>query len=125
MPSAPVVALVDDDPSVRRALDRLLVAAGFAVRSFASGAEILDSGVGESAACLLLDVHLVGMTGFELLEQLRARGAPGEVIFMTARDSRETRGLVAATGARWFLRKPFDESDLLDAVRLAIAARPD
>ena len=123
MSAAAAIALVDDDASVRRALDRLLSSAGFAVRAFASGTELLDSGFGPDATCLLVDIHLVGMSGFEVVEKLRARGVRSSVIFMTAHDSEHTRAQADAIGSSCYLRKPFEAEALLVAVRSAIASR--
>jgi FixJ family two-component response regulator len=120
MSATAVIALVDDDPSVRRALDRLLSSAGYGVRSFASGDELLESGFAFEARCLLIDVHLVGMSGFELLESLRVRGVDSSVVFMTAHDSEQTRLQAAEVGSHCYLRKPFEASALLDAVREAV-----
>ena len=113
------VALVDDDLSVRRALQRLLVAAGFSVRVFASGQELLDSALPEDASCFLLDVHLPGMSGFEIHDALRDRGVQSPVVFMTAHHTETTIERARAAGAR-YLRKPFDSQELLDALRAAL-----
>lgn len=124
MSSAVAIALVDDDPSVRRALDRLLSSAGFSVRTFASGAELLESGFAAEADCLLVDVHLVGMSGFELVERLRERGVRATALFMTAHDSEKTRELAVAAGSLAYLRKPFDANALLDALKDAKTRPP-
>jgi FixJ family two-component response regulator len=113
------VALVDDDLSVRRALQRLLVAAGFSVRVFASGQELLDSTLPEDASCFLLDVHLPGMSGFEIHDALRERGVQSPVVFMTAHHTETTIERARAAGAR-YLRKPFDSQELLGALSAAL-----
>ena len=81
--NAPVIAIVDDDPSVRRALHRLVRSAGYTVQTFASAHEFLDSLPGRRAACLVLDIHLDGMSGFDLQEHLAADGVGVPVIFIT------------------------------------------
>jgi len=113
------VALVDDDLSVRRALQRLLVAAGLSVRVFASGQELLESSLPEDASCFLLDVHLPGMSGFEIHDALRERGVRSPVVFMTAHHTETTIERARVAGAR-YLRKPFDSQELLDALRAAL-----
>lgn len=125
MPAAAVIALVDDDPSVRRALGRLLASSGFAVRAFSSGSELIESGFAPDAACLLVDVHLIGMSGFELVEELRERGVKSSAIFMTAHDSEQTRIQACAIESSAYLRKPFEASLLIEAVRSAIDSSSD
>jgi FixJ family two-component response regulator len=118
---APVIAIVDDDPSVRRALHRLVQAAGYTVQSFASAHEFLHSLPGCRAACLVLDIHLDGMSGFELQQRLAADGVGIPVIFVTAHDDAPTRERIEGSGAAGHLWKPVDEQELLDAIRRAIA----
>jgi len=118
--TAPVIAIVDDDPSVRRALHRLVRAAGYTVQSFASSHEFLDSLPGRRAACLVLDIHLDGMSGFDLQERLAADGVGVPVIFITAHDDAATRGRIERSGAAGHLGKPVDEQELLGAIRRAI-----
>lgn len=118
-----MIAVVDDDRSVRRALGRLLCAAGFETTLFATGAECLASPSAAEAACFLIDIHLVGHDGFEVCESLRSAGVSAPVILMTAHDSAETqaRALAVADGA--YLRKPFDAGRLLDLIRALV--QPD
>ena len=118
------VALVDDDLSVRRALRRLLSSAGYEVRAFASARELLESGYVEGASCLVLDIHLGRVSGFELLERLRNAGFALPAIFITAFDDTASRDRAHAAGASAFLRKPFDGSALLDAVSEALSSSP-
>jgi len=118
--NAPVVAIVDDDPSVRRALHRLIRAAGYTVQSFASAHEFLDSLPGRRAACLVLDIQLDGMSGFDLQEHLAADGVGVPVIFITAHDDARTRERIERSGAAGHLWKPVDEQGLLGAIRRAI-----
>jgi FixJ family two-component response regulator len=117
------IALVDDDLSVRRALPRLLRSAGYEPRGFASGRELLDSGFADRAACLVLDIHLEGMSGFELLESLRASGSRVPAIFITAHDDPAARERARRAGASAYLRKPFDAGVLIDALAAAIPTR--
>ena len=99
---------------MRRALGQLLLAAGFEVTTFSSAEEFLRDDVPVEAACLMLDVHLPGLSGFELCE--RVRPSPGEppVIFITAHDDPATRARAARLGAAAYLAKPFAGRRLLD-----------
>src|SRR5262249_53471428 len=81
-----LVSIVDDDVSVCRALQRLVEFAGFTAETFASGREVLDSGLSPGSGCIVIDVHLGDMTGFELYRSLVANGARLPVIFITAHD---------------------------------------
>jgi FixJ family two-component response regulator len=118
--NTPVIAIVDDDPSVRRALHRLVRAAGYTVQTFASAHEFLDSLPGRRATCLVLDIHLDGMSGFDLQEHLAADGVGVPVIFITAHDDVPTRERIERSGAAGHLWKPVDEQELLGAIRRAI-----
>lgn len=116
----PLISVVDDDLSVCRALRRLIRSAGYNVETFASAREFLDSSRAARTACLVLDIHLGEMSGFELQEELVATGAGIPIIFITAFDDAVTRERIARSGATAYLRKPFDEGVLLDAIRTAV-----
>jgi CheY-like chemotaxis protein len=118
--SAPVIAIVDDDPSVRRALDRLVRAAGYGVQTFASAHEFLDAWRERRVACLVLDIHLNGISGFDLQERLVADGAALPIIFISAHDDASTRKRIERSGAAGHLWKPVDERELLGAIRQVI-----
>jgi FixJ family two-component response regulator len=111
------LAVIDDDASVRRALCRLLRAAGWDVTTFATAEEFLQAPA--RPACLILDLHLPGMSGLELQERLRAEGRNLPVIFITAYGDERTRQQALAGGAAAFLPKPFEEACLLSALRRA------
>lgn len=116
------VAIVDDDASVRGALARLFRVAGFDVAAFGSPRDYLAACHGaHQPSCLVLDVYLDGMTGFELQDVLAAAGHPPPVVFITAHDELSARELTRRAGPGGFLRKPFDDEALLAAVRRAIA----
>jgi FixJ family two-component response regulator len=117
--TAPVIAVIDDDASVRRALQRLLQSAGFTVETFATAREFLNTNYEAQTACLVLDVHLPGMSGFQLQEYLAASGVPIPVVFITAYDDESTRERVNRAGAVGYLRKPFDQSTLIEAITRA------
>jgi FixJ family two-component response regulator len=116
-----VVYLVDDDPEVRRALSRLLRAAGRSTKSFGSAREFLVSGEARmSAGCIVLDLAMPGLNGFELQQCLIASGCHRPVIFLTGNGdiSKSVRAMKA--GAVNFLTKPVDEQELLAAVDEAL-----
>ena len=113
------VYVVDDDESVRRALQRLLRSAGYHAVTFESAEDFIDSTPGRGEGCLVLDIRLPGMTGLDLQEKLSSSGAKYAVIFMTAHDNPQWRQRAKKAGAVAYLRKPFDEQSLLDAIQLA------
>jgi FixJ family two-component response regulator len=115
-----LVCVVDDDPSLLRALQRLLAVGGFTVATFPSAELFLASVRRATAGCLVLDVHLGGLSGFELHERLVAEGTPIPTVFITAHDDAVTRERAARAGAVAYLRKPFDDDSLISAVRLAL-----
>ena len=117
----PLVLVVDDDESVRRALRWLLVSAGYAVATFSSGADMLLHRPAEQPACLLLDVRMPDMTGLEVNEELARMGRDMVTIFITGHDDVAIGVQAMKTGAEDFLLKPFDEQTVLDAVKRAIA----
>lgn len=117
------IAVVDDDPSVRRALDRLLRSAGFGVVTFESAEQFLALCHTELAACLVLDLQLGGMSGTDLQARLSAAGTPVPTIIITAHDDPTARAAAERLGAVAFLRKPFDDQELIDAINRAVAGR--
>jgi FixJ family two-component response regulator len=114
----PVIAIVDDDLSVRRALSRLVRLAGYVVESFASAREFLASAPRGRTVCLVLDIQLDGggMSGFDLQERLVADGVTIPTIFITAHDNARTRERVKQSGVAGFLSKPFGDQALLDLI---------
>jgi FixJ family two-component response regulator len=116
----PVISIVDDDPSVRRALSRLVRLAGYAVESFASAREFLASAPRGRTACLVLDIYLNGgMSGFDLQEQLVADGVTIPTIFITAHGDARTHERVKRSDVAGFLLKPFGDQVLLDLIQRA------
>jgi FixJ family two-component response regulator len=115
----PMICVVDDDASLLRALHRLLGGGGFSVATFASAEEFLEFPDRTHAACLVVDVHLGGCSGFELQEQLAATGSRIPILFITARDDAPTRERARLAGAFDYLRKPFDGELLLGSIRRA------
>jgi FixJ family two-component response regulator len=119
--NATYVYVVDDDPSVRAGLARLLRTAGHDVRDFADGREFLDALGSEVSACVLvLDARMPGLSGEELEAELKARGVDLPIIVVAADDDPETRQQALAMRAAGFFRKPVDGTALLDAVRWAL-----
>lgn len=112
----PMISIVDDDVSLARALRRLVGSAGYLVETFASGPEFLGSTPSTRTACLVLDIYLEGMNGFELQEQLEADRLAIPIIFMTAHDDLATRERAKRSGPAGYLVKPFDGQALLDAI---------
>jgi FixJ family two-component response regulator len=124
MPHAmPLISIVDDDLSVCRALRRLVQSAGYRVQTFTSASGFLDSSPPGRTACLVLDIHLNGVSGFDLQERLAANRTGIPIIFITAHDDAATRERVRRAGVAAYLPKPFDEQALLDAIRSAIDGR--
>ena len=115
-----VVSIVDDDPSLRRSVRNLLTSAGFTVQTFASAEEFLESPHRTDTGCLVLDLRMAGMTGFDLLKHLRATGSGIPVVILTAHGDDDARGRALQAGAAAFLGKPFRGDALLDAVKTAL-----
>jgi FixJ family two-component response regulator len=107
------IYLVDDDPSVRKGLGRLLNSIGFNVEAFASAEEFLDAEVEQTSSCLILDIHLKQMNGFGLQQQLSERGSTMPVIFITAFDDEHTHRKMLKAGVP-FLIKPFADQKLIE-----------
>ncbi len=122
---APLVAVVDDDISVRESLESLISSVGLEVRMAASAEEFLSSPHPRKADCLILDVRLPGMSGIELHHYLVAQKCKVPVIFITAHasDSR-ARAEAASEWTVGYLTKPFSDDELLDAVNTALKRNP-
>ena len=118
--SAPEIGVIDDDVSVLRALHLFLEVAGFKVETFSSAEEFLVSPCLERARCLVLDVQLGGMSGFELSDCLAATQHQIPLIFITAHDDAQTRERARRAGAVKYLPKPFDEDALIQAIHSAL-----
>jgi FixJ family two-component response regulator len=114
------VAVVDDDASVRRALTRLLQSAELRVVTYASAAEFLDTGLSSGLDCVILDIHLGGMSGLELLSQLRRSGCSLPILIITAHDDAQARETAVDAGCTAYLRKPLDAKLLLEELTTAV-----
>ncbi len=113
----PTISIVDDDLSMRRALRRLVQSAGYPVETFASAHEYLAATPRARGGCLVLDIHMEGMNGFELQERLASDRCSVPIIFITAHDDSATRERIRKSGAAGYLSKPFDPEALLDEIR--------
>jgi len=122
--AAPLVAIVDDDADVRIALARLAASAGLAVESFASGAAFLHSIDDHEPDCVVLDLHMPGMSGFDVQNELATKHAAVPVIVITAHDTPESRTRAIHLGARGYLGKPVHDQTLLDAINVAMGFNP-
>jgi FixJ family two-component response regulator len=118
------VAVVDDEPSVRKALGRLLTASHMDVETFASGQEFLDSLSSRRPDCVVLDLHMPGLSGLDVQHELARGGAELPIVIVTAHEDAERRAQCLAAGATAYLLKPLDERTLLDAIGKATAALP-
>ena len=112
----PVIYIVDDEESVRKGLSRLMRSAGMPYRGFASAEQFLAEMDPQQEGCVLLDITMPGLTGFQLQAELRKRGIRLPIIAVSARDDADTSGRARQLGARFFLRKPVDDQALLDAI---------
>lgn len=116
----PIVAVVDDHESVRLAIASLLRSLDLRVEAYASGEDFLKSPQLSSLACAVLDVRMLGMSGFDVLRELVARGENLGVIFISAHDEPSARRQAMDAGALAFLSKPFPERSLIDPILFAI-----
>ena len=116
----PLVAIVDDDESVRESLPDLLREFGFAAHAFSSAEEFLASDSLVQTGCLILDVAMPGMTGFDLQRELRLRGHRIPIIFISAHKDEVVRRRAFHQGAVEFLFKPFSDTALLQALNTAL-----
>jgi FixJ family two-component response regulator len=120
-----VVYVLDDDPDMLRGLERLLKVHGFRPKLFQSAETFFACGDNDDeAVCLLLDVHLNGVSGIDVKRQLMRSGARLPVIFITARDNDATRRLIAEVGCVAYLPKPFSAKSLVEAIALADQHNP-
>ena len=116
----PVVAVVDDDDGVRRAVGRLFRSAGFDAVTFASAREFLRDCRQKDVACVILDLKMRDMDGLALQARIAALDPLMPIVFITAHADSASEAQALAAGARAFLRKPFEDESLLEAVRRAL-----
>jgi FixJ family two-component response regulator len=118
-----VIYLVDDDASIRRALTRLLKSIGLKTFAFASAEAFLQASPWVPEACLILDVQLPGMTGWGLVDHLQAANTQMPVIIITAHNDRQIQDRVREAGIVAYLRKPFNDQELIEALQRVMAQR--
>ena len=115
-----VVFVVDDDPGMLKGVERLLQVRGLHAELFDSGEDFLNRADPRAAICLVLDIHLSGMSGIELMRRLACAGCRLPVIFITAKDSESTRKAAVEVGCFAYLRKPFPSQLLVDAIEASL-----
>jgi FixJ family two-component response regulator len=125
MSENPLIAVVDDDASMRGALRNLLRSVGFRAAAFASAEEFLQASQIQDTACAIVDVRMPGMSGLELQQRLATIQCPVPLIFITAHGDEEARARALRAGAVEFLYKPFREEVLLRAIQAALQASRD
>ena len=116
----PLIAIVDDDELFRRSIERLVRSAGFSVRTFGSAEDFLERGDLDRTACAIIDMKLPGMNGLDLQQRLITRPRPMPIVFVSAHEEAIMRANALRAGAIAFLKKPFDNSTLLDALSRSI-----
>jgi len=122
--ASPHIAVVDDEEAIRKALMRLMRSAGLSVETFASGGEFLKSLDTRLPDCVVLDLHMPHMNGFNVQAHLARKCAALPVIIVTGHDLPNARERSMAGGASAFLRKPVLDRTLLDAISAAISPAP-
>ena len=120
---APLVAIVDDDASVRQSTRRLIRSFGYRAEVFGSGEEFLSSPCAAQTACLVLDVRMPGMDGLEVQARLAERHARIPIVFLTGRASEAEERRARGSGAVEFLRKPVGRATLLDVLQKVIGQK--
>jgi Response regulator len=115
--SSQLVAIVDDDQSVQRAIKDLMESAGLLARCFGSAEEFLEWDQRNQASYLIVDIRMPGMSGLDLQARLKAEGSPIPIIFVTAHGDAKMKKQAMNAGAVEFLTKPFDDELLLEKVR--------
>jgi FixJ family two-component response regulator len=120
MPNKSLIAIVDDDASMREAMMSLMRALGFLVETFPCAEDFLKSDGLQRTSCLIADVRMPGMSGLELYRRLVASGKPIPTVLITAHSNDEVRERALKAGIVCYLTKPLDEDDLLGCIRSAL-----
>ena len=115
-----VIAVLDDEPKMRKALHRLLTSHGFRVEDYERGNDLLAELPTHPADCLVLDLHMPDITGFDVLSAFAGQHNPTPVVVITAHEEPDTAERVMSLGASAYLTKPVDESVLLSAINTAL-----
>jgi FixJ family two-component response regulator len=119
-PSDPIVLVVDDDPDVREGIKTLLDSVSLQSKTYASASEVFGSKLSDQTSCLVVDVRLPGLSGFDFQTELANRHINIPIVFITGHGDIRMSVKAIKTGAVDFLTKPFREQDLLDAIRVAL-----
>lgn len=119
------VAIIDDDDSLRDALVGLVRSFGHPARGFRSAEDYLSSKLASKSICIVSDIHMPGMSGMELIQNLSDLGCKAPVILITARDEVGLEQRAASQGAACFLRKPFEAGKLMACIDRAVSIDPD
>jgi len=117
------VAVLDDEPKMRKALCRLLAVHGYGTAEFDRAEEFLASDVSTTADCLLLDLHMPEVSGYDVMDELLRRNSLMAVVVITGHDEPGTEEHVISLGARSYLTKPVDEAALMSAIRLSLPTK--
>jgi FixJ family two-component response regulator len=125
LPKVPVICIIDDDPSVREAMEGLVRSLGYSSATFSSAEEYLQSDHVGDSSCLIVDLRMPGMSGADLQDLLIADGCETPIIFMTASRDEGVRRRVLNAGALGFLRKPIDDRSLIDCLENALTGRQE
>lgn len=123
MDDRPLISVVDDDPSVRKALRRLCVSAGYRVSSYDSSEAFLNAKAADNTDCLILDVHLPGKNGLELQTELASADKGCPIVFITAYEDEHARRKALEDGAIDFLGKPLDVEHLLGIIEQTLSGQ--
>jgi len=118
--NTPLVSIIDDDESVRKAIRNLIRSLGYAAETFASAEEYLESELLRVTACLITDLHMPGLDGASLQGRLVSEGYSTPIIFVTAYSDEKTRTHLLEAGAVGFFSKPFDENGLVTCLDRAL-----
>ena len=118
------VAIVDDEEPVRKALKRLLRASGLEAETYACGRDFLAATATRTPDCVVLDLHMPGMSGLQVLQELRLANSTLPAVVITAYDEPSTREQCLAAGAAAYLRKPLDDRLLLNAISANVKRNP-
>ncbi|MCP2216036.1 response regulator transcription factor [Bradyrhizobium elkanii] len=118
-----MIAIIDDDESVRSALATLLTSFGYRPLTYDSASYFLDSGLAASCSCVISDIAMPGMNGFELMRQLRLTGCEIPVILITARNGPTIVAQAQASGAHSLFKKPFEPKQLVEALNEALVTK--
>jgi FixJ family two-component response regulator len=120
MPNIPLISIVDDDDSLRGSLDNLIRSAGLRAQGFSSAEAFISLNQAHETACLIVDVRMPGMSGFELQRLMTAANSRLPIIFVSAHADDDPRTQALEAGAVAFLYKPFYEEELLNAINTAL-----